>query len=239
MTLRTHLTRPAIAALLAVAATLTACGGGSDPVYADPVNAAAAWQSLYATPRNWNLTGTGSDGLTYTLALSLAPGGSQTFPLTGNTGNTSRQNTTLTASNGTVLNGTQVYFLDPFNTALQGVQYPLTNLCTQATNSVLPPASTPVGTSGVQAQLNSYEGCNLATPVGAVGSLTWGVDYDRTAGVYYFCATANSTDAAGTKYSERDCFETTAQGQIGARASVYMQSTTAAGVIWTLGLRSS
>lgn len=224
----------AIAAVLSTVALLTACGGGGDDddAFPDPVAAAAAWQNLYnSSNRQWSLTGTGSDNVAYSMSLQLVQGGTQVFPLTGVSTTARHWDSTLTAAGQLPVSGRGTYYLDPASLALVGTQ--VGDVCAQATGSVLPPASTAVGTSGIQAQLTGYLGCNLSLPTGVTGPMRWAVA--QAAGVVYLCTTVTQADSNGNSYFEEDCFETTPQGQIGSRARVYIQTKTST-TTWSLRL---
>lgn len=227
-----------IAAALATTILLAACGGGgSDNVVADPVAAAAAWQNLYnGGNRQWTLTGTSSDNQSYTLNLGLVSGGAQTFPLTGAATTARYWDSTLTVAGQSPAIGRTAYYLDPASLVLAGTQNTTTGACAQATGSVLPPASTAVGTNGVQAQLTGYVGCTAGLPSGMTGVMRWAVAYDQ--GVTYLCSSALQSDTAGGSVLEEDCFETTPQGQIGSRARVYIQIKTTT-TQWSVLLRTA
>ncbi|MCA0175675.1 MAG: hypothetical protein LCH73_05210 [Proteobacteria bacterium] len=225
-----------IAAALTTALLLAACGGGgSDNAVVDPVAAATAWQNLYSGNRQWALTGTGSDNLAYTLNLALVSGGAQTFPLTGAATTVRYWDSTLTATGQLPATGRTAYYLDPASLVLAGTQNVTSGACAQVTNSVLPPASTAVGTSGVQAQLTGYVGCTPNPLSGVTGVMRWAVAQEL--GVSYLCSSVLQSDTIGGSVYEEDCFETTPQGQIGSRARVYIQIKTTT-TVWSLQLRT-
>lgn len=233
-------------AAVAAAAVLAGCGGGgTDFLLPPPVNAQAAWQNLYSAERNWTLTSTSSsDGLAYTLNLSLHKGGDLVFPLTGAVGSVRYWDALMTATGKPTTSGRGTQYHDPSTLALMGTQGADAYgnpLCTKANSSVLPPSQTAVGTSGLQAQIVGYSGCDpTSPPSGVTGTVNWSVQSSQ--GVPYLCTTSLSQEAVGgTYYRETDCFETDANGLIGGRATVRIDSgdVTATGLTATWSVQLS
>ena len=204
------------AAVLSLA-LLAACGGGGDDATFD---AAAARLNMLDANASFTLSGVGSDGNTYTLAVGLSTAGVGIYPLTGELGARSLQTTTL-IRNGVVLgpSTTTTQFYEPSSGLLIGVRAEEDNTCaTVIGNGALPRAAT-VGSVGVLYDATSFDGCGAgANVVGSVAS-SWSIEAED--GIAFFCTNAEQRDTLGnTLASEQDCIATDVDGTLGPYARV-------------------
>jgi hypothetical protein len=214
-------------------AVLTACGGGGGgagggapppPPPSGPasVNAAMAWRNFLTTAQAWTVSGVGSNGNTYTLALTLTPGTTQTFPVTNVSYATTTANATLRIGNLDVQASNSVSYFDGTTYLLAGTRNtvpPAGSTCSITTASAVPPASASIGSSGSMHTFNDLNGCLVNSASEGSSTTTWSVEAES--GITYFCLNTTSRNVAGAVESfEADCVQTAADGTLGAKARI-------------------
>jgi hypothetical protein len=226
----THLARWTLPIAAACAALLAACGGGGGggtpaggafpppvvspgPVVAT-VDVAAAWRDYLTVAHSWKMTGKGSDGRGYELAVDMKPGPTATFAMTGSSGQTIDQSIRFTIDGATnVTNGT-LFFT---NNTFIGVAS-TDGACAPARGAMAAlPTAASVGQQGELFVLEGYAGCRITGQKLGTTTFSWSVQED--AGVNLFCITSKQQNAEGANIgSEVDCIEATAGGTLGNRA---------------------
>lgn len=214
------------------ASVLAACGGGGGDSGGGPppppppapttINAAVAWRNFVTTSQTWNVTGTGSDGQSYTLGLVLTPGGTQMFPVNGTNYATTTANVSLKIGNLAVQTSNSISYFDGSTYVLTGTRNtvpPNPSTCSVATVSAVPPTSANIGTSGALHTFNDLNGCLNNSPSEGTSITTWSVESEN--GVTFFCLNTTSRNLNGlVESTEADCVQTAADGTLGAKARV-------------------
>lgn len=227
--------RPALgASLLAAFGLLAACGGGGSSGSSGATPAASgspastsydalrAWTNLHSTTRSWTVTGVASDAKAYELSLSIAPGGTAVFPVSGASATQSVFRNVLKEGPTLVQDTTNEQFLDPQYRQLGArVTAPGTAATCSRTEVIaaLPLASTPAGTTGPLYAATTLADCSTAaTPLGT-SYHTWSVL--DVAGIVYFCVTSSNRFIGETSDQVSEtCIQTDASGTLGAKARI-------------------
>jgi hypothetical protein len=202
---------------LATGLVLVACGGGgggggggSSTTY----DVAAAYQNLLTTTTHWDLTGTDSLGLAWTIRLDGAPQPNGTFPLTGEAAGRLAFTVSATAA-GVSESGTSTYYYNSSSPARELIGLALPDgTCVRTSTFTVPPAAASVGSSGPLAAMTAYASCTAGAPAMGTADYRWSLLSDG--GVVLFCLT--SSDGGGV--SEEDCLEAGTDGALGTRARV-------------------
>ena len=195
-------------------------GSGTATTY----NAQMAWNNLLSTTRTWTVSGVASDGKTYELTLSIAPGGTLVFPVTG-----------ATTSRAVFRNGLKegsTVLQDVVNEQFFDSEYRMlgtrvttdggTPTCSKTeVVAALPLSAAPAGATGPL-----YAGTTLAectTTAAQLGTSyhTWSLLAEG--GVTYFCvASSNRFLGESTDRLSETCVETDAAGKLGAKARIQL-----------------
>ena len=230
--------------VLAACALLAACGGagssGSSSPQTTPTgtttstppasqlatarsyDALHAWTNLHSTTRDWTVTGVASDAKTYELMLSVAPGGSAVFPVSGVTATLSVFRNVIKEGATLVQDLTNERFLDaqyrPLGSRLTSDAAPTTCSKTEVI-AALPLAGAPAGTSGPMYAATTLADCSAGAATLGTSYNTWSLLDEG--GVVYFCVTASNRfiGEASEQVSET-CIQTDSVGVLGAKARI-------------------
>jgi hypothetical protein len=216
---------------LALAALLTACGGGGgDDGVETPavtsVNVAAAWRNFLTGPGNWQATGPGPDGKAYVFSVAINPGSPGTFSFTGQSGQTSTQTSSISVDGVNLGQSIQTLYYNGDN--LFGIDYDDGNCSVvQPLASPLPDAS-PVGSGGSLPTQLEYGSCVLPQQSHyATTENQWTIESDSN--VTLFCVTSTEIGLADQAVAgkEKDCLEVAADGTLGKKAKfiLYLSDT--------------
>jgi hypothetical protein len=225
---------------LALAAVLSACGGGGSdsggrdggfqPQPGLEFNPLAAWSNLLLAGGRWEVSGIGSDSLLYSITITAAGavGGGLAqpilgFPVPGFTAAVS-QTQVSTAAGGIVRNVFQQTFFDPATLHILGLSSQVDGgfvNCDVALTASVPPTVATLGSSGQLAVLDERLGCGLnAESVGRL-DVSWSLEFDDVTGANLFCVHSVERSLAGlARSSESDCIEVAPDGTLGSRALV-------------------
>lgn len=235
--------KPALAAsLLLASALLAGCGGGgssgsgpeASPATSSPqlpsavrpsassYDALRAWTNLHSTTRSWTVSGVASDGKSYELSLTTAPGGSMVFPVSGATATQTVFRNVLKEGATLVQDVTNEQFLDAQYRLLGArVTAPATPTTCSKTEVIaaLPLAGILAGTTGPLYAATTLADCSAtATPLGT-SYHTWSVLDDGA--VVYFCVTSSNRFIGETSEQVSEtCIQTDASGTLGAKARI-------------------
>lgn len=218
----------------ALLAALAGCGGtdtpGLDPNSSAPpfqpapgidFDVRAAWRNFLAATRSSTVSGIGSDGNPYTVAITTETTDSAVFPATGVAA--SRSDTTLAVAGAAVTTAlVQSVFFDPTAAQVIGLieqQDGATQACDVAIETTEPPAAAQIPSSGPLATLARRDDC-VAGPVGAATAVfTWSLD--QRAGINLFCL---NRDVLGVADPPRQhCVEVRPDGSLGDGAAVALE----------------
>ena len=218
---------------------LTACGGGgssdssTSPPGAASVNVAAAWNNLLTTTASWRTTGRGADGKNYELSYSIAPGVDGVFQLTGASGSTSIQESSVTINGNMEFSGRQTLYFHTNgynNSELLGIDYG-DGQCSFTPIFASPiPGVMPIGSSsGFQTSLD-YASCTTpGDPISRTGN-TWSIESDGN--VTLFCITSVTMDLADTLIAkEQDCVEADLNGNLLAKARIKIYTSESSAIV--------
>lgn len=189
--------------VLAVAVGLAGCGGGGGDNAASSSASFAlrtAQQNLSTTAWSRTVSGTASDGKSYTVQLSRTPGAASVFPKAGTSGSTFSQ--VVLIKQGTIVlatDSTTAWFNAADLTGI-GALYS-DGRCQLITKSTPVPLSGHIGDLGDGADATIYTSCG--TGAAASGSIkgTWSLESE--AGRTLLCGNAVLRDAGGAMQVER------------------------------------
>lgn len=203
--------------LLATTAALllAACGGGGDaPPAATAYAVNAAQRHLLNDGGSWTMSGTGPNGVAFTVTMDFAPATTGPFPLTGATAARSLETFTIQAS-GQSDSAAQTIYFDPVNLALVGAES--SGACSVATSSAALPASATVGASGSFFSSSDLDGCTGSSNIVGTTTIAWSLESDH--GVVLLCWNLVFKDTMGTPGgTQSNCVEVAADGSLGTRA---------------------
>lgn len=208
-----------LAAGLALA--LAGCGGGSDDDAGLPVNtqvnASAAWRALLTQPHSWTLRGT-ANSQEFELTQSFTPGAAGVFPLTGVSGSTVVQTSTLKQNGVTVATASATVYFNATTMVVDGAVSD-DNTCSRFTMTSAPPTSTGLNTRGALYTSADLLGCTTGAASDGTTTVQWSVENEGS--TIYFCSNATFTEADNTPAgTESDCISVTPEGVIGSTARV-------------------
>ncbi len=196
----------------------TGGSGGNDTTY----DARKAWKNLLSTTRTWAVSGVASDSKTYELTLSIAPGGTAVFPVTGIASSRAVFRNGLKEGSNVVQDVVNEQFFDAEYRML-GTRVSTdggTPNCSQTeVIAAVPMSAAPAGTAGPL-----YAGTTLAECAPAAAQLgtsyhTWSLMSEG--GIVYFCvASSNRFLGDATDRLSETCIETDAAGNLGAKARI-------------------
>ena len=222
---------PRCAWLLILIAALSGCGGGTDA----GDNTTYAWaqgvRNLFSANRSWTVTGTGSDGASYTTTLSYAASGNGAFPVTGELAARALQRFKMTSGSSTVIDDSSTLFYRESNLTLVGLDNG-DGSCTVATASKAVPTSGRMGANmGTYASANALANCVDDTAVNGLDLYGWSLQIER--GVTLLCQDNAFYDASGkvAQGSESDCVGINPDGSLNGNARITIHQ--ANGWSWT------
>jgi len=190
------------------------------------VNANNAWRNFLTTTQAWTVSGTGSNGLNYQIALSLTPGPRQTFPLSGVQRSTTTARAELKPGGLAIQTNEGVTYFDLTSYVADGTKTTDStgaSTCSTATASSQPPESAAIGASGPLQSYVDYNGCLSSSAVSGSSVTTWSVESENN--ITYFCLnTVAKNNAGAVLTSEGDCFQIDANGTFGAKARVTLHT---------------
>lgn len=196
---------------------LGACGGGYDDTF-NSVDVAAAWRNTLGANADFTLTGVGSDGNNYTLALALFPATFAAYPLTGEVGARGVQTATLLRNAISLGTTTTTRFHDTAPGPLIGSSVAGGECATVTAHAVLPNAAA-IGSSGVLYDATRFSDCQPGAVV--VGSILADWSLALEGGIVLFCVLTVQRDAlAITVASESNCIAVDPAGTLGPYARV-------------------
>jgi len=218
-----------------LAALLAGCGGGGSSSGdggfkppGDDIDARAAWENLLTTTRTWVVSGTASDGFSYTASISVAPGGALEFPVTGNTAARSIASIVLTRGATTVDSRIAETFFDAATGFVVGLRHTIDGVgtfCSSATSAAVPPDAAELGSSGPLFTIDELDGCLASSAKLGTATQTWSVEFESETGITYFCTNATEQNLSGAVIAtESDCIEVGADGSLGDKARVTVSS---------------
>jgi len=228
------LTRSTSLLVVGVAVVLaSACGGGGGyagtPAGTFDVN--TGWRNLLTGTRNFTLTGTGPDKVSYTVAYGLTPAPVAPFPVTGVSGSRLVETITLTPASGTPSSGTSTIYFDAGTLALIGTQ-DSDGTCARATSATAPPGSALGGATGSLASVNNLNGCATNSTTTSTENIVWQLVADS--GISLLCI--NSGPA--TTGTQSNCVEIIGSGALGSRARITVSIPLPAGGTFSLTARN-
>jgi hypothetical protein len=204
---------------------LAACGGGGGDS-APPQSYAldAAQGHLLTEPSSRTMTGTGSDGQTYTITLAFTPLAAAPFPVNGIVSSVVRQTMTVTSpAGGTGSVDLSIFFNAP-DLALVGWDYG-DGTCSLGTASTALPTTASLGTGGPLFVQSDLDGCTGgAAPVGT-STTRWTLESDG--GVSLLCWNMTAKDLTGAANGQLvSCFEVNPDGTLGGKARFSISDST-------------
>ncbi|CAG1013804.1 hypothetical protein BURC_00523 [Burkholderiaceae bacterium] len=242
--------RSLLVSMWAVTALLAGCGGGGSdsgtpppppaptppapapapapapspaPAPATSVNVNAAWRNFLTTTNSWTVTGTASNGNTYSITFDTAPDISEVFPLTGTSFSTSKANAFLLIAGLPTSTTTSRSYYNPSTFEVAGTRNRVGNepeTCSIAIASAAPPTTASIGASGPLQTFNDLNSCVLASASQTGTSVTtWSLRDD--AGTTLFCLNTTQRNMSNAVlFAESDCVQVAADGTLGPRALV-------------------
>ncbi|HUG25722.1 hypothetical protein [Piscinibacter sp.] len=225
--------------LWAVAGLLTACGGGggggtpSPPPAPAPAPApapspegfdlGAAWRNFLTVTNRWDVTGTADNGSDYTITLSTAAGGDQTF--SGVTYATTETTALWTVESLPFARIESVTYYDEATHIAVGTSTIVNadpEKCSAVVSMTLPPADAEVGDSGELQQLEDLDGCANNSAQTGTSTTTWSLE--EHADVTFFCQNTEARDMANAVLvNESTCIEVAQDGTLGDKARVHVE----------------
>lgn len=203
---------------IAAALLLAACGGGGGDAPPPPTQYAvnAAQGHLLTGTGSWAMNGTGSDGASYTVTMSLAPLTPGTFPVDGTPAARSAQ-TLAFARAGVPLGGVvETIYFNSSTLAIVGLSTD-DGSCASATSNTALPATAAVGASGVIFNQFDRDGCTADAAALGTTVTRWTLESDG--GVVLLCWNLTAQDLIGTANgSQSVCVEINADGTLGGKA---------------------
>ncbi len=204
---------------VAAALLLAACGGGGDDTAPPPPSSyavAAAERHWLTDTGSWAMTGTGSDGKTYNIAMAFAPLAPAPFPVGGAMAARSQQTFTVQTAGVPPSSGGPTVYFDASTLAISGLDYG-DGTCSVPTSNTAVPASAAVGASGLIVSISDLDGCASTSTVLGGTYVSWSLE--STSGVVLMCWNLLARDLAGvTLATESNCVEIAPDGTLGTKA---------------------
>jgi hypothetical protein len=212
--MRTHASRLLLAA---AGLALAACsGGGGDASPPTQYAVSAALNHWFTGTASWAMSGTGSDGASYTVTVSTAPTTAGPFPVDGTVAARSTQTFAIDRAGVPIGGVVQTLYFNSASGAVVGLSYD-DGSCASATSNTALPASAAVGDSGAQFSELDLDSCTANAA--AVGTTVnrWSLESD--AGVVLMCWNLAAQDLSGVANGTQSvCVEIAADGTLGNRA---------------------
>ncbi len=230
-----------VSSVLASVVLLTGCGGGGDgggsslstpsgipssgsppPVVPAAYNAQSSWSNLLSTSRGWTVTGRGSDGSDYELALTVTPAGSDIFPVTGATGLKSIFRNRLSKQSVLVQDVLNEQFTDA-EFRILGSRVSTDGGAPSCSRTdviaAVPPTVAAPGSSGPLYAATTLSDCSASASALGNSYHSWSVVADGAA-VFLCIASSNRFLGETADRLSETCVETDANGNLGGRARI-------------------
>jgi hypothetical protein len=200
---------------------LAACGGGGGDGSANGERYAVSqvWATMLTQPSTWTTSGVGSDGRTWRLSSTFAPGSDAAFPVSGDTAQRTTQLTSVTVDGASQGSAAITLYFSGSPPTLLGDQDD-TGQCGAAISSSLPPDEAQLGQSGPLATVRDLIDCPQTRAWNGLRQHDWSLETEGA--IVFFCFKTSLMAASGSPLLgvSNECYETTTTGALGPRARV-------------------